>query len=188
MLVSEATLREITLARTAARTGSVFPDNVSNVETGGFEDIDTGERITIEQAHLATYSLLDRLRNDPASIGFPAMLPVELALGTGKVSAIFAEYGLTIEDYHRLKTDHVFLEALAKARKMTMTEGWSFKMKAMLQSEELLKSSWAMIHSADTPASVKKDLIIATWRAAGLADPEQTEGSRSNFSITLNLG
>jgi hypothetical protein len=60
-------------------------------------------------------------------------------------------------------------------------------MKAALQSEELLKSSWKLIHSADTPPGVKKDLIIATWRAAGVADPEQTEGSRSAFQININL-
>jgi hypothetical protein len=142
----------------------------------------------IHQADLATYSLLDKLKRDPAGIGFPAMLPVELALNTGKVSDTFESYGLTINDYHRLKTDPLFLEAIQSAKKMAGNQGWSFRMKALLQSEELLRSSWSMIHSADTPPNVKKDLIVATWRAAGVADPEQTESAKNNFNIVMNLG
>ena len=162
------------------------------VENAGYQaadafDPENPENREIGQEDLATFSLLDKLKRDPAGFGFPAMLPVELALG-GKVKETFEAYGLSIDDYHRLKTDHFFLEAIAHAKKQMANQGWSFRMKALLQSEELLRSSWKMIHSADTPPNVKKDLIIATWRAAGVADPEQTENAKSNFSITLNLG
>lgn len=152
------------------------------------EGSDDAWRRPLQVGEVASLSLLEQLRKDPAAIGFPAMLPVELALKTGKVREIFSNYGLDIEDYARLKTDHLFLEAVASATKMAANSGWSFRMKALLQSEEMLKSSWVLIHSADTPANVKKDLIIATWRAAGVADPEQVDSKKTNFSISVNLG
>lgn len=144
-------------------------------------------RRPLQVEEVASLSLLEQLRKDPAAIGFPAMLPVELALKTGKVREIFEHYGLCVDDYHKLKTDPLFLEAVASATKMAQNGGWSFRMKALLQSEEMLKSSWVLIHSADTPPNVKKDLIIATWRAAGVADPEQVDSKKTNFSISVNL-
>lgn len=155
---------------------------------GSFDEGDPAWRRPLQTHEVASLSLLEQLRKDPAAIGFPAMLPVEIALKTGKIQEIFAHYGLGKDDYLRLREDPLFLEAVASAQQRMKDSGYSFRMKALLQSEEMLKSSWTLIHSADTPPNVKKDLIIATWRAAGVADPEQTESNKAVFNIQMNLG
>lgn len=78
---------------------------------------------------------------------------------------------------------------------MIREEGTSFKLKARIQSEELLKTSWELIHGKDTPAVVKADLIKHTIRFAGLdASIEQKaqanggNAGSNNFQININLG
>jgi hypothetical protein len=71
-------------------------------------------------------------------------------------------------------------------------DGMSFKMKARLQAEELLKTSWRLIHSNndDVPPNVKADLIKFTIRAAGLdgSKDQAAAGSQSNaLQININL-
>jgi len=117
-----------------------LPDNAGNLERDDF----------------AVYTLTEKLERDPANLGFPAMLPVEIALKTAPLKDIFEAYGLTREDYDRLKEDPVFLLAVKKAAEMAKKEGFSFRMKALMQAEELLRLLRTLIHSADTPPQVKK--------------------------------
>jgi hypothetical protein len=57
-------------------------------------------------------------------------------------------------------------------------EGMSFKLKARLQSEALLETSWRLIHapSSEVPPAVKAKLMEATWRMAGFDNKEGTSG------------
>lgn len=142
----------------------------------------------LERADFAIYTLTEKLDADPAKLGFPAMLPIEIALKTAPLKDIFEAYGLTHSDYLKLKEDPVFLMAVKKAAEMAQKEGFSFRMKALMQAEELLKTSWTLIHSADTPASIKKDLILGTWRAAGVAESAEKPGAGQAFQININLG
>jgi hypothetical protein len=140
-----------------------------------------------DAANLACYSLLERLDKDPAALGFPPMLPIELALKTASVKDIFESYDLTRADAEALMSNAVFIDALKTARDLSLEHGWSFKMKALMQSEALLGTSWRLIHSADTPPVVKKDLILGTWRAAGVG-AAGAEDSKPSFAIQINLG
>jgi hypothetical protein len=65
-------------------------------------------------------------------------------------------------------------------------EGMSFKLKAQLQAEELLKKSWAMIHAPldEVPANVKADLLKATVRWGGL---EQDKGASQQVVVPLQI-
>jgi hypothetical protein len=66
----------------------------------------------------------------------------------------------------------------------------SFRIKAMLQADELLKTSWGMIHNGALPATVRADLIKFTIRVAGLdasKDGGGPGGDKPTFSITVNL-
>jgi hypothetical protein len=68
-------------------------------------------------------------------------------------------------------------------------DGVSFRIKAKLQAEALLAKSWALIHSPDTPNTVKADLIKSTVRWAGY-EPKQTDGAGAGtnaFQININL-
>jgi hypothetical protein len=64
----------------------------------------------------------------------------------------------------------------------------SFKLKARLQAEELLKTSWRLIHEPTTGAAVRADLIKATMRWAGYEQKEAAGTASSNLNIQINLG
>jgi len=136
----------------------------------------------------AFYSLVDKQDRDPANLGFPPMMPIEIVLRTAPVKEICEAYGIDRDEYERLRNDPFFIAAVRKAQEMALKDGWGFRMKALLQAESLLGSSWTLIHSPDTPASVKKDLILGTWRAAGVIEPENKGGATNvGFSISINL-
>jgi len=129
---------------------------------------------------------------NPAEIGnYPPTLPVEIALRTAPLQQICKEYNISHDEWLVLKEDPVFRADLAAAVELVKKDGMSFKLKAKLQSEELLKTSWRMIHSnnEDVPASVRADLLKFTVRAAGLAEPAEKAGANANnLQININLG
>ena len=80
----------------------------------------------------------------------------------------------------------------SRKRSTTLKEdGASFKLKARAQSEELLKTSWALIHKPldQVSASVKAQLIMFTVRCAGLdASVEQKARASANASALAVAG
>ena len=126
---------------------------------------------------------------DPSLLGFPPMLPIELALRTAPVSTICAAYDIDKDELVRLAQDPVFAKAYNDARSALQKDGMSFRMKARMQAEELLKKSWSMIHNDATPTAVKADLIKSTVRWAGLEPKTDAGGALgSAFQININLG
>lgn len=129
---------------------------------------------------------------NPAEIGtYPPTLPVEIALRVAPVQDICKAYNIDHDEWLRLKEDPVFQHDLAAAVALVKKDGMSFRLKAQLQSEELLKTSWSMIHDkSDTvPPSVKADLLKFTIRAAGYAEPADKGGNGgNNLQININLG
>jgi hypothetical protein len=128
---------------------------------------------------------------DPAAIGWPPTLPVEIALKTAPMSEIREAYGYSLDEWMALKGDPAFLADLAAAMQMVKKEGMSFKLKARLQAEELLKTSWRLIHAPqdEVPSSVKADLLKATMRWAGYDVKEQAAVTGgAGLNIQINLG
>ena len=66
----------------------------------------------------------------------------------------------------------------------------TFKLKARAQAEELLTTSWTLIHSPDVSPAVKADLIKSTVKWGGLEPKNDvvTEGAGGGVKITINLG
>lgn len=129
--------------------------------------------------------------NDPAELGYPATLPIEVALRTAPIRNICEAYGITREEWEELRHHPAFIKDVAEAHEALKKDGMSFRMKARLQSEELLKQSWRMIHASsdEVPPSVKADLIKFTIRAAGLeADSKASNQNTNNLQININLG
>ena len=125
---------------------------------------------------------------DPSDLGYPATFPIELALKVDTPRRICEGYGIDEERWRVLRCDPGFQRDLASAVEMVKKEGVSFKLKAQLQSEELLKTSYRMARDIDTPASVRADLIKFTIKCAGYADTEAIQQQKgSGFSITINL-
>lgn len=136
------------------------------------------------------------LTADPATLGWPPSLPFDLALAQQPVREICAAYSINRFEYERLRADPAFRRAVAEATETLKEEGASFKLKARAQSEELLKTSWALIHKPlnEVSASVKAQLIMFTVRCAGLdASVEQKARANAQASalavagLTINL-
>ena len=126
---------------------------------------------------------------DPSELGFPPMLPIELAMRTAPVPEICAAYDIDKEQFTALTQDPLFVQAFQNAKEMLQKDGMSFRLKARMQAEELLKKSWAMIHADHTPTTVKADLIKSTVRWAGLEPKGDGVGvAGSAFQININLG
>jgi len=126
---------------------------------------------------------------DPASLGYPPTFPIELALRTAPVKDICEAYGFEKADWDRIRRDPVFLADLRHAVEAVKKDGMSFKLKARLQSEELLKKSWSMIHASPdvVPPSVQADLIKFTIRAAGLDGSKDQASQSIGTALQINI-
>jgi len=127
--------------------------------------------------------------SDPARLGYPVTLPIEIALRTSSTQAVCENYGISDEEWSLIQCDPTFQADLQRAMEMLKEEGMSFRVKAKLQAEELLKTSWRMIHDVNAPPAVRSDLIKATMRWAQYDVPpsQQTVTPRSGFHISINF-
>lgn len=134
---------------------------------------------------------LGKLRpTDPSELGYPPTLPIEVVLQTASMDDIRIAYGFSEVQWEALQELPRFQSDLEAARKMLSEEGMSFKAKARLQSEELLKTSWQMIHdtTGDVPPNVKADLLKFTIRAAGLESSAKDQAaSFTPLQININI-
>jgi hypothetical protein len=144
---------------------------------------------------LPTLALLDH-DPDPSKLGWPASLPLELALKQRPVSDTCAAYGVSRETYLTLRDYPPFQDAVARALEALKEEGMSFKVKARAQSEALLTTSWGLIHAPEdkVPPSVRADLIKFTIRAAGLdgsldqrANANAAAMASANNALQINI-
>ena len=124
---------------------------------------------------------------DPAQLGFPPMLPVELALGEDTPAQICKGYGIEFATFAEMCANAAFKKAYEDAVVMLQKEGMSFRMKARMQSEQLLKTSWRLIHAEFTPAAVKADLIKSTFKVAGFEPKESDRAPMVPLQILINL-
>lgn len=130
--------------------------------------------------------------SDPARLGYPPTFPFEIALRTSSTRAICEAYNIDEPEWELIRHDPTFLGDLERAVKLVAEEGMSFKIKAKLQAEELLKTSWRMIHDASTPPQTRADLLKATMRWAEYDQPPGKEGGssgggRASFAINFQF-
>lgn len=129
--------------------------------------------------------------NDPSELGFPPMLPIELAMRIAPVDEICTAYGISLPDFEQLSESPLFVQAYRNAKDALQKDGMSFKIKAKMQAEALLAKSWAIIHDPSTPSAVKADLIKHTVRWAEYEPRPSAAGPGglgSAFQININLG
>lgn len=129
---------------------------------------------------------------DPASLTYPATLPIEVAMRTAPIKDICEAYNLSRDQWRELSADPLFIEDVRRSVDELKKDGMSFRVKARLQAEELLKKSWQMIHDegGNVPPSVKADLLKFTVRCAGLeiTSKDQALASGTALNIQINLG
>jgi hypothetical protein len=131
---------------------------------------------------------LAELRN-PAELGFPPMLPVELAMKIAPPQDICAHYGISKEQFAAIINHPVFIKSYQEAVEQLKVDGMSFKMKARMQAESFLTTSFAMVTNPATSDAVRADLIKNTVRWAGYDAKAAEVGAGGNsFNIQINLG
>lgn len=104
-----------------------------------------------------------------------------------------------IKDRHRIDAndllvfnrDPVFLKRVETYRDEVKEKGLTFRLKARAQAEELLTTSYMLIHDPAVSPAVKADLIKSTVKWAGL-EPKNTEtdsnANTGGVKIMINLG
>lgn len=153
------------------------------------DDLDLEDFEELEVIHEVPDPMEAMLSRDPAALSYPPTLPIEVALRTAPPEELREEYGYTRDEWRALRANEMFRADVAAAIEALKAEGMSFKMKAKLQAEELLRTSWRMIHDKTNPAPVRADLLKFTIRAAGLdGSKDQAAGSAvAAMQININL-
>jgi hypothetical protein len=131
---------------------------------------------------------MDNAADPAATLGWPASLPIELALGQQPVKDICQAYGITKPEYERLRADRHFQKAVLDAAELLQQEGMAFRLKARAQAEALLQTSWSLIHKPldEVSAPVKASLIQMTIRCAGL-DASIEQKARASALAQTNV-
>ena len=128
---------------------------------------------------------------DPSELGFPPTLPLELALKEKSPKELCKAYKINEEEWELLRHNKVFVDTVAGYVEELKQEGMSFRLKARMQAEILLATSFKLIHSSsdDVPPAVKADLIKSTIKWAGLSEEKkEVVGPQNALQININLG
>lgn len=111
--------------------------------------------------------------------------------GSGEeLDEILTRHGIVATDLLVFNKDPVFLRKVGDLRDEIRDKGVTFRLKARTQAEELLKTSWLLIHDPGVSPAVKADLIKSTVKWGGL-EPKGDVGVESatgGVKITINLG
>ena len=111
--------------------------------------------------------------------------------GSGeKLDELLDRHEYDASDLLTFKNDANFLKKVDAYREEVRTKGLTFRVKARAQAEELLRTSWILIHDPIVSPAVQADLIKATVRWGGLETPPKEEGGggAGGVTITINLG
>ncbi len=121
-------------------------------------------------------------------LAFDVALTLE---GSGEtLQEIVGRHRITTNDILTFNADPIFLKKVEHYRAEVREKGLTFKLKARAQAEELLTTSWLLIHDAAVSPAVKADLIKSTVKWAGLEPKDagpQDQGT-GGVRITINLG
>lgn len=105
------------------------------------------------------------------------------------MNEVMARHHITASDILTFNRDPVFLKKVELYRGEIRDKGLTFKLKARAQAEELLTTSWLLIHDPAVSPAVKADLIKSTVKWAGLEPKDQVSADGSGgVKITINLG
>ena len=106
------------------------------------------------------------------------------------LSEVMGRHSIEPPDMLRFNSDPVFLKRVDLYRTEIREKGMTFKLKARAQAEELLTTSWLLIHDPAVSPNVKADLIKSTVKWAGL-EPKGEDGegqATGGVKIMINLG
>lgn len=131
---------------------------------------------------------------NPVSPRWTDRFAFDLALlleGSGeKLDELLDRHEYSASELLIFKADPVFLKKVDAYREEVRTKGLTFRVKARAQAEELLQTSWLLIHDPVVSPAVKADLIKSTVKWAGLDTGPANEGAGAvgGVTISINLG
>lgn len=111
--------------------------------------------------------------------------------GSGEtLQEVMTRHKIAASDIITFNADPVFLKKVEHYRDEVREKGLTFKLKARAQAEELLTTSWMLIHDPAVSPAVKADLIKSTVKWGGLEPKNEVsnEGGGGGVRITINLG
>lgn len=111
--------------------------------------------------------------------------------GSGEnLDEIKTRHRIDANDLLAFNQDRVFLKRVETYREEVREKGLTFRLKARAQAEELLTTSYMLIHDPAVSPAVKADLIKSTVKWAGLEPKgnEDTGASVGGVKIMINLG
>lgn len=139
--------------------------------------------------------------NEVALTAYPAPLAtrwtdrfaLDLAMsleGSGDPPAVLLkEHNHTPHDLEVFSKDPLFTQRVENYRHQLREKGLTFKLKAQVQAELLLDTSWDVIHNEDTSPAVKADLIKWTAKVAGFEPSKDSQAAGdTGVTITINMG
>ena len=121
-------------------------------------------------------------------LAFDVALTLE---GSGEtLQEVISRHNISTNDILAFNADPVFLKKVEGYRTEVREKGLTFKLKARAQAEELLTTSWLLIHDPAVSPAVKADLIKSTVKWAGLEpkDAGPQDNGTGGVKITINLG
>jgi hypothetical protein len=120
-------------------------------------------------------------------LAFDVALTLE---GSGEsLQEVITRHNITANDILIFNADPVFLKKVEHYRNEVRDKGLTFKLKARAQAEELLTTSWLLIHDPAVSPAVKADLIKSTVKWAGLEPKtDVVSDGGGGVRITINLG
>ena len=121
-------------------------------------------------------------------LAFDVALTLE---GSGEtLQEVMSRHNISANDILVFNADPVFLKKVEGYRNEVREKGLTFKLKARAQAEELLTTSWLLIHDPAVSPAVKADLIKSTVKWAGLEpkDAGPQDNNSGGVKITINLG
>lgn len=121
-------------------------------------------------------------------LAFDVALTLE---GSGEtLQEVMGRHSIDANDLIVFKRDPVFLKKVEHYRDEVREKGMTFRLKARAQAEELLTTSYLLIHDPGVSPAVKADLIKSTVKWAGLEpkNDDNAEGAAGGVRITINLG
>lgn len=101
----------------------------------------------------------------------------EIALGIEGTEDILLRYGVSFDTYEKWLKIPAFAKRIDEYKLEARQNGLSFREKAKVQAEDLLNTSYTLIHHPDVPAHVKADLIKWTAKMAALEPATASGGS-----------
>ena len=121
-------------------------------------------------------------------LAFDVALTLE---GSGDtLQEVITRHRISASDILTFNADPIFLKKVEGYRTEVREKGLTFKLKARAQAEELLTTSWLLIHDPAVSPAVKADLIKSTVKWAGLEpkDAGPQDNGTGGVKITINLG